>query len=139
MAEFDSKEKIQANIEMSPFNSFCRIRVEELDRERGQLVLSMPMRAEMERIPDSGQMHGGPIACLVDTAGYYAAMMVLGFGGPTVNFRTDYFRPVIGSSLKAVATVRKAGRTVTVSDVDLFDDDGKLVAAGRATFSSRAG
>ena len=54
----------------------------------------------MERLAGSGQMHGGPIACLVDTAACYACMLVLGHGVPTINFRIDYLRPVIDTDLK---------------------------------------
>ena len=139
MADFDTTEKIQASIDSSPFNAFCGIIVRELDIEAGQLVMTMPLRPEMERIAASKQMHGGPIACLIDTAGCYAVMMKVGHGVPTINFRTDYFRPVIDTDLKAVATVRKAGRTVSVADIDVFDKNDRLVASGRATYSSSAG
>lgn len=139
MADFDSVDKIQASLDGSPFNAFCGFRVEEVDKGEGRLVMRMPMRAEMERIPGSNQMHGGPIACLIDTAGCYACMLVLGYGVPTINFRTDYFRPVIDTDLKAVAVVRRAGRTVAVADIDVYDSSERLVATGRATFSSSAG
>jgi uncharacterized protein (TIGR00369 family) len=65
--------------------------------------------------------------------------MVLGHGVPTVNFRTDYLRPAINTSLRAVATVRRAGRTVGVVDVDVLDDQDKLVAVGRGTFGTQPG
>lgn len=65
--------------------------------------------------------------------------MVLGHGVPTINFRTDYLRPAINTSLRAVATVRRAGRTVGVADVDVYDDSDRLVAVGRGTFSSQQG
>jgi uncharacterized protein (TIGR00369 family) len=139
MSECDSIEKIQASIDASPFNAFCRIIAHDMDQENATLVMTMPLRPEMERLPDSGQMHGGPIACLIDTAGCYACMMVLGHSVPTVNFRTDYLRPVIDTSLRAVATVRRAGRSVAIADVDVFDDQDQLVAVGRGTYSSRAG
>ena len=139
MGDFDTREQIQASLDGSPFAAFCGLRVEDVDKAAGRLVLHMPMRPELERLAGSGQMHGGPIACLIDTAGCYATMLVLGHGVPTINFRTDYLRPVIDTDLRAVAVVRRAGRTVAVADVDLFDDRDRLVATGRATFGSRAG
>ena len=139
MGDFDTREQIQASLDGSPFAAFCGFRAEEADKPAGRLVLRMPMRPEMERLAESGQMHGGPIACLIDTAGCYAAMLVLGHGVPTINLRTDYLRPVMDTDLRAVAVVRRAGRTVTVADVDVFDDRDRLVATGRATFGSRAG
>ena len=45
---------------------------------------------------------------------------------PTINFRVDYVRPSIGSSLLAKATVRRVGRTVGVVDIDVYDDQDRL-------------
>ena len=139
MADFDTREQIQESLDASPFNAFCGFRIEEADKGDGRVVMHMPMRPEMERLPGSGQMHGGPIACLVDTAACYACMLVLGHGVPTINFRIDYLRPVTDTDLKAVARVRRAGRTVAVADVDVYNDSGKLIATGRGTMSTNAG
>jgi uncharacterized protein (TIGR00369 family) len=138
-ADFSTIESIQASIDSSPFNAFCRLKVEEADLAGKKLVMRMPAQADMERLAQSGQWHGGPIACLLDTAGCYASMMVLGYGVPTINFRVDYLRPAIDTDLIAVATVRKAGRSVTVADVDVLDASGKLLAIGRCTYSSASG
>ncbi len=56
---------------------------------------------------------------------------------PTVNFRVDYFRPAIDTALTAVARVRRLGRSIGVSDVDVYDDKGALIAIGRATYSTQ--
>ena len=79
------------------------------------------------------------IAALIDTAGCFALVMVQGHGVPTVNFRTDYLRPAINTSLIARAAVRRVGRTVGVVDVDVYDDADKLIAVGRGTFGTTAG
>ena len=139
MTDFDTIREIQESLDSSPFSAFCGFRIEEVDKKDGRIVMSMPMRPEMERLAGSGQMHGGPIACLVDTATCYACMLVLGHGVPTINFRIDYLRPAIDTDLKAVASVRRAGRTVAVADVDIFNDGGRLIATGRGTFSASAG
>ncbi len=44
----------------------------------------------------------------------------------------NYLRPGTGSKLKAVAKIIHAGKKICVSNVDVFDDQGKLVAT--ATF-----
>ena len=139
MSNFGNIEQIQASLDSSPFNAFCQIQVVEVDLEAGKLVLTMPMHGDLERMPDSGQMHGGPIASLIDIAGCYASMMVLEKGVPTINFRVDYFRPVIDTGLRAEAIVRRVGRSVSVADVDIFEDSSRLVAVGRATYSSAGG
>ena len=101
--------------------------------------MTMPLKPEFERAPGSGQFHGGPIAALIDTAGCFGLIMVQGHGVPTINFRTDYLRPAIDTSLRAVASVRRVGRTVGVVDVDVYDDADRLVAVGRGTFGSQGG
>ncbi len=60
--------------------------------------------------------------------------MSLGGGVPTINFRTDFLRPAISPRLTATARVRRAGRTVGVVDIDVFDDEERLVAVGRGTY-----
>ncbi|MGH8240249.1 MAG: PaaI family thioesterase, partial [Steroidobacteraceae bacterium] len=46
------------------------------------------------------------IASLVDIAGDFALIAVLGHGVPTINFRVDYLRPAVGTDLIERAQVR---------------------------------
>jgi uncharacterized protein (TIGR00369 family) len=55
---------------------------------------------------------------------------------PTVNFRVDYLRPAIKTSLIITATVRRNGKSVGVVDVDVFNEQKALLAIGRATYST---
>ena len=133
-----TKADIQKLLDNSPFISFLRMEVTDLDAEKQQVTIRTPMRPEFERGAGSGQWHGGPIAAVIDTVGDYAAAMVLERTLPTVNFRVDYVRPAINTTLNAVGTVRRLGKSVGVVDVDVFDDRGALVAIGRATYSTMA-
>ena len=130
---------IQAMLDSSPFIKFCAVECLSVDNEKHQLVLRQAMRPEMERSPGSGQWHGGPIAALIDTAGDFALVLAVKAGVPTINFRTDYLRPAVNTALTATATVRRAGRTVGVVDIDITDDQGRLLAVGRGTYATRAG
>ena len=133
-------DTIQSYLDNSPFIHSCGMRVVAADPEQESLTISMPFQAQFERGKDTGQIHGGPIAALIDTAGCFGLVMLLGSGVPTVNFHTDYLRPAVNrTSLRAVAQVRRVGRTVGVVDVDVYDDDGRLVAVGRGTFGSQSG
>lgn len=134
-----SGEQIQAMLDRSPFIAFMGMRVTEADPARQRVTMHTPMRAEFERGAQSGQWHGGPIAAIIDTVGDYALGMMVGRGLPTVNFRVDYLRPAMNTALTSTATVRRAGRSVGVVDVDVFDDKGNLVAIGRATYSTAGG
>ena len=134
-----SLEELREFFTTSPFISASGMQIAEIDAEAETLTVTMSLLPEFERFAGSGQFHGGPIASLIDTAGCFALVMLLGRGVPTVNFRTDYLRPAIKTSLTAIAQVRRVGRTVGVVDVDVVNDEGKLVAVGRGTFGSNAG
>jgi uncharacterized protein (TIGR00369 family) len=134
-----SVEQIQAIFDASPFLGFLRLRVVALDHDAGTLTVVMPMRPELERRLGTGQFHGGPIAAFIDTVGDYAIGMALGGGVPTINLRIDYLRPAVGGVLTATARVRRAGRTVALVDVDVYDEQQTLVAVGRGTYSGQRG
>jgi uncharacterized protein (TIGR00369 family) len=130
---------VQAMFDRSPFIGWLGLRMVSLDHERKEIVVRMPMRSELERRAGTRQFHGGPIAALIDIAGDFAIGMLIGGGVPTMNFRTDYLRPAIGEALIATARVRRAGKTVAIVDVEVFDDEKRLVALGRGTYASSAG
>lgn len=129
---------VQGHFERSPFIAWLGLQVQQVDHEGGELTVRVPFRAEFERGAHSGQWHGGPLAAVIDTVGDFAVGMLLGRGLPTINFRVDYLRPAIHTDLKAVARVRRTGKTVGVADVDLFNDQGTLVAIGRASYATQA-
>jgi len=131
-----SGDELQKMLDHSPFIAFLGLKVTEADPAKERLTMRCEMRPEFERGKGTGQWHGGPIAAVIDTVGDYALVMSLGRGLPTINFRVDYLRPAIGTALTATARVRRAGKSVGVVDVDVADDQGRIVAIGRATYST---
>jgi uncharacterized protein (TIGR00369 family) len=131
-----SAADIQKMLDTSAFNLFLNITVENADPAKQEVTMRSVMRPEFERRPGSKQWHGGVIASLIDTAGDFAVGMMVGRGLPTVNFRVDYLKPAIDTALIAVAKVRRAGKSVGVADVDVFDEKGSLLAVGRGTYST---
>ena len=134
-----SAEQIQAAFDASPFLAFLGLRVVALDHDAATLTVVMPMKPELERRLGTGQFHGGPIAAFIDSVGDYAIGMALGGGVPTINLRIDYLRPAVSGSLTGTARVRRAGRTVALVDVDVYDEQQTLVAVGRGTYSGQRG
>jgi uncharacterized protein (TIGR00369 family) len=131
--------QLQEKLTASPFIRFLGLTVTEADPVRQVVTMTLPMRAEFERIAGSGQWHGGPLAAVIDTVGDYALVMSVGRPLPTINFRVDYLRPAVNTALTATARVRRAGRSVGVVDVDVTDSAGNLVAIGRASYSTQSG
>ncbi|MDP1840895.1 MAG: PaaI family thioesterase [Reyranella sp.] len=132
-------DELQAMLDRSPFIAFLGLKITEADPAQELVTMSCAMRPEFERGAGTGQWHGGPIAAIIDTVGDYALIMALRRGLPTINFRVDYLRPAIKTSLTSTARVRRAGKSVGLVDVDVFNDQKALVAVGRATYSTLAG
>jgi uncharacterized protein (TIGR00369 family) len=139
MAEPVSQDEIQRMLDDSPYIGFMNLEVISTDPDKDQVVIKMPMRPEFERRVGTGQYHGGAIAALIDIAGDYAVVLKVGGGVPTINFRVDYLRPATNTALTATATTRRLGRSVAVVDIDVCDDNGKLCAVGRGTYSPNVG
>jgi uncharacterized protein (TIGR00369 family) len=136
MTEPLGKDKIQEALARSPFISSLGLEVTATDPARQEITMRVKMRPEFERIPGSGQWHGGPLAAIIDTVGDYALVMMLGRPLPTINFRVDYLKPAVKTALTVIARVRRSGKSVGVVDVDILDDAGSLLAIGRATYST---
>ena len=134
-----SGDELQKMLDHSPFIAFLGLTVTEADPAKERLTMRCEMRPEFERGKGTGQWHGGPIAAIIDTVGDYALIMALRRGLPTINFRVDYLKPAMGTGLTTTAVVRRAGRSVGVVDVEVYDDKQSLVAIGRATYSTAAG
>lgn len=128
--------EIQKMLDVSPFNLFLGLTVVNADPVKQEVTMRSAMRPEFERRPGSKQWHGGVIASVIDTVGDFAVGMMVGRGLPTVNFRVDYLKPAVDTALVAVSRVRRAGKSVGVADVDVFDEKGSLLAIGRGTYST---
>jgi uncharacterized protein (TIGR00369 family) len=130
-----NRQQIQERLLHSPFNAFLDLEVVTADPEKREVVMRLKMRPEFERLSNSGQWHGGPIAAAIDIVGDYALAMLVGKPLPTINLRVDYLRPGKGT-LTLAARIRRSGKTVGVVDVDVLNEAGEPVAIGRANYST---
>ncbi len=134
-----TRKTLETLLADSPFQQLLGLRLEAFDLAAQTVTVRSVYGPNVERSPGTGQYHGGVIASLIDIAGDFALIAVLGFGVPTINFRVDYLRPAANSDLLALARVRKAGRTIGVVDIDVTDAGGKLVAIGRGCYGTQPG
>jgi uncharacterized protein (TIGR00369 family) len=134
-----TREGLAALLAESPFQQLLGLSLEAYDRAAQSVAIRCAFSPRVERAPGTGQFHGGVIASLIDIAGDYALIGVLGHGVPTINFRVDYLRPAFSTDLIAHARVRKAGKTIGVVDVDVEDSAGRLIAVGRGSYGTQAG
>ena len=82
-------------------------------------------------------VHGGYIFGLADTAAGIAALSSV-FGSDvnivTVDANINYFKPAKGERLVAKASVIKPGNTISVIEVEIYNDNNDMVAKSSMTF-----
>lgn len=131
--------ELQKLLNSSPLHRTFGLTIASVDIETQCVSLQMPFGASTARDDKSEQFHGGAIASLIDIAGDFALIAVLGFGVPTINFRVDYLRPGFAPLLIATAQVQRAGKSIGVVDISVADALGRVVALGRGCYATRAG
>lgn len=134
-----SCEQLDALLANSPYQKLLGLRLEWSNAAAQSVVIRCVYGPNVERARGTGQYHGGVIASLIDIAGDFALIAILGHGVPTINLRVDYLRPATATDLTATARVRRAGRTLAVVDIDVEDSAGHLVAIGRGCYGTQAG
>jgi len=94
--------------------------VEIVDIRPGFCELHIPFREELDQ--HHGYFHGGVIGSLADVSGGFAGYSLLPEGQAmlTVEYKLNIIAPGAGDYLKGVGRVVKAGRTLTVTEIDVF-------------------
>lgn len=132
-------EQLTAWLVESPFHRVLGLTLESLDPAARSVILRCAFHSNLDRSAGTGQYHGGVIASLIDIAGDFALIAILGHGVPTIDFRVDYLRPAMAGDLIARAIVRKSGRTIGVVDIEVEDVQGRLIALGRGCYGTLPG
>jgi uncharacterized protein (TIGR00369 family) len=90
------------------------------DIRPGRVELEMPYRADLTQ--QDGFIHAGILATLGDSAGGYAAFTLFPPDTRvlTTEFKVNLLAPGKGDRFKAVGTVLRHGRTLTVSTFEVF-------------------
>lgn len=96
--------------------------------EKGKVIMSAENKKEFSQAID--YMHGGMVATLLDTAGAYAALTLVGETEyiVTSELKINYIRPVISNKVFATGNVINRGKTIIVVEADLKDENDKLLA-----------
>ena len=110
--------------------------------EAGRVDIELPMRADLTQ--QHGFVHGGIVGMIADSAGGYAAYTLMPPGASvlTVEYKINLLAPARGKTLVASGEVVKAGRTLSLSRVDVYGIDGgreTLVATMQLTLMTMQG
>lgn len=125
-------------------NSFwAHLVVEVVEVTAGRVVVRVPVRDELRNAPGA-PLHGGVLSSLVDIA-VGGALSTLhdeaggGVGQVTTDLNISFLGAVRGGAVTAEGRIVHKGRTVAFGEAELRDDDGRIVALGRATYLIVAG
>lgn len=118
----DWEARCRASFERQPI---CRTLGIEMTRvEPGFCEMRMPFNPALTQ--QHGYFHAGMVSTLADNAGGYAALSLTAPGGEVlaVEFKINLMSPAKGEVMIARAQVRKAGRTLAVTSVEVSMLDG---------------
>lgn len=125
-------EKLIEQGEESPFYKLLGIRIEEVREDYARLSIEVCEK----HIQLLKTVHGGVTASLADSAAAWAAF---GSTNPksvpvTVEMKINFLKPVSSGKLVAEARNIHKGSRILVSDVEVRDNSGDLVAKSLITY-----
>lgn len=119
-------------IQEMPFEETLAVRVTRRHRDG----VTVQVRLGPDLMNCNGVLHGGVAAAIADEAAWHA--MHNHFGGDrrstTTELKVNYLRPISGDKVIARAYLIRAGKTLCVSRVDLFDSSRRLGALAVVTY-----
>ena len=116
----------------SPFLRF--VGIEEGLSEGG--VGSVSLAIQPHHLQAAGQVHGGLIAVLVDTAFFRAVRSTLTpvQRTTTVDLKVNFLESADSGRLTSTARIISSSDRLKVADIEVASDDGRLIAQGLGTF-----
>ena len=110
------------------------LQVQVIQKHRDGVTVSCPLSEKL--MNGAGVLHGGVIATIADEAAWHA--MIHAYKGKrpmtTTELKINYLRPIVGKKMTARVYILRAGKTLGVTRVDLFDAEKRLAAVGLVTY-----
>jgi uncharacterized protein (TIGR00369 family) len=124
------EEKLMEN---NNFRKLLGVKIENISE--GAAVLSLPIREDL--LQAGNMVHGGVLSVLIDSVIGTAVRTVLDTDefSVTAEMNINYFRPAIKGKIIAEGKLVNKGKLLIVGTVDIKDEDGRLLATGRATYA----
>jgi uncharacterized protein (TIGR00369 family) len=122
---------IRGDAPAPPVAGLVGFRVVEV--EPGRAVFEM--EAGPQHANPMGTLHGGILCDIADAAMGIAYASTLGEGESftTLELKINFFKPVWSAKLRAEGRIVKKGRTVGMTECDVVDEMGSLVARASST------
>ena len=104
-------------------------------KHKDGVTVECPLRPEL--LNSNGVLHGGVTASIADEAAWHAITQHYGRerASTTTELKVNYLRPIAeGKKVVARAYVLRAGKTLFVTRIDLFDSQKRLAGAAIVTY-----
>jgi len=98
----------------------CHLGIEIVDVLPGAVTLQVPFSQSLTQ--QHGYFHGGVMGAIGDSAAGYAGLTLTPPGSEVVSveYKINFTTPGAGERIIAKGTVKRAGRTLIVTNADLF-------------------
>ena len=107
--------------------------------ELGKAIFELP--ANEKHANPMGTLHGGILCDVADAAMGMAFASTLADGETftTLELKINFLKPVWNAKLTAVGTVVRRGKTIGLTQCDITDEEGQLVARASSTVMTLRG
>lgn len=118
--------------ETCPYYMLLNMKIDEVKEGYARLT----MNVEEKHLQFLKTVHGGAIGSLADSAAAWATIGSAGLkaASVTVEMKINFLAPVQSGRLTAEARIVHKGNKISLSDVEVKDDKGRLVAKGLVTY-----
>lgn len=115
----DYAERVHASLRSQPLMNSL-LGATALSIRPGRVEIALDVRPEF--LQPHGNVHGVVASALADSAAGYAAQTLLADGTDvvTVEYKINFLAPGVGTRLRAVGEVLRAGRTLQICTADVF-------------------
>jgi uncharacterized protein (TIGR00369 family) len=128
----DLVARIRRKLERQNFMHLIGADLTRIEPGRIEATLALGEQHQQQR----GFAHGGLVATMADLAAGFAAVTLVpdGVGVVTAELKVSYLNPGVGTQLKAIGWVLKAGRRLHFCEAEVWCD-GVLIAKATATMA----
>ena len=118
--------------ETCPYYTLLNMKIDEVKEGYAHLT----MNVEEKHLQFLKTVHGGAIGSLADSAAAWATIGSAGLKAApvTVEMKINFLAPVQSGRLTAEARIVHKGNKISLSDVEVKDEKGRLVAKGLVTY-----
>ncbi|MGI4866186.1 MAG: PaaI family thioesterase [Janthinobacterium lividum] len=128
----DLEARIRRKLERQHFMHLIGANLTRIEPGRIEAELALGQQHQQQR----GFAHGGLVATMADLAAGFAAVTLVpdGVGVVTADLKVSYLNPGVGSRLRAIGWVLKAGQRLHFCEAEVWCDE-VLIAKASATMA----